>query len=471
MPGWETFRQQVKTTMELLPADSDDLAKILATAYDMAVKTPPAGDLTVGNPVLEGNVTALENVIKNVFNLQLRSAEQLPLFELFTNGFQAYWAGTTLQIIRPCAFPIAVKATVNQATVSVLCLNPGQKIPLPAELIRPETSTTPFIENFINAAELHFKTITGVYNVMAVYGLAPATTTGPGIVPWVGYTIDASKIIENNEIELKNLLQSLGGFTSIEEFLMNANKADGGSDGNLGEAYGGNQDANLEEIRKAAIKFGITNPQMIIAMQANALKETGGRVIVENVNYTKNSRARLEEIFGDRIRRLSDAELAQIQTSPQAFANYVYGTPGNSLGNTQPGDGYKFRGRGFIQITGRANYTAVSKALYGDDRLVKNPDLLNNPTAAAEATAWFVNRSLGRFATNMNLDPTNITQENATHLVTSIVAGSIINKAGKGFLTTTALRKANAYATQLSSRNTDLLASTTKPQSGATTGG
>lgn len=471
MPGWETFRQQVRTTMELLPADSDDLAKILATAYDMAVKTPPAGDLTVGNPVLEGNVTALENVIKNVFDLQLRSAEQLPLFELFTNGFQAYWAGTTLQIIRPCAFPIAPMATVNQATVSVLCLNPGQKIPLPAELIRPESSTTPFIENFINAAELHFKTITGVYNVMAVYGLAPATTTGPGIVPWVGYTIDASKIIENNEIELKNLLQSLGGFTSIEEFLMNANKADGGSDGNLGEAYGGNQDANLEEIRKAAIKFGITNPQMIIAMQANALKETGGRVLVENVNYTKNSRARLEEIFGDRIRRLSDAELAQIQTSPQAFSNYVYGTPGNSLGNTEPGDGYKFRGRGFIQITGRANYTAVSKALYGDDRLVKNPDLLNNPTAAAEATAWFVNRSLGRFAKNMNLDPTNITQENATHLVTSIVAGSIINKAGTGFLTTTALRKANAYATQLSSRNTDLLASTTKPQSGATTGG
>jgi predicted chitinase len=471
MPGWETFRQQVRTTMELLPADSDDLAKILATAYDIAVKTPPAGDLTVGNPVLEGNITALENVIKNVFNLQLRSAEQLPLFELFTNGFQAYWAGTTLQIIRPCAFPIAPLATVNQATVSVLCLNPGQKIPLPAELIRPETSTTPFIENFINAAELHFKTITGVYNVMAVYGLAPATTTGPGIVPWVGYTIDASKIIENNEIELKNLLQSLGGFTSIEEFLMNANKADGGSDGNLGEAYGGNEDANLEEIRKAAIKFGITNPQMIIAMQANALKETGGRVIVENVNYTKNSRERLQEIFGARISRLSDAELAQIQTSPQAFANYVYGTPGNSLGNTQPGDGYKFRGRGFIQITGRANYTAVSKALYGDDRLVKNPDLLNNPTAAAEATAWFVNRSLVNFSTNMKLNPKDITQENATHLVTSIVAGRVINKAGTGFLTTTALRKANAYATQLSSRNTDLLASTTNPQSGATTGG
>ena len=471
MPGWDTFRQQVKTIVELLPADSDDLAKVMANAYDMAVKTPPAGDLTVGNPVLTGNVTALENVIKNVFDLQLRSAEQLPLFELFTTGFQLYWGGSTLQIIKPCYIPKAEGATINQSTVSVLCLNPGQKIPLPVELIRPESTVTPFIENFINAAEAHFKTLSGVYNVMAIYGFAPTATTGPGIVPWIGYTIDASKIIENNEIELKNLLQSLGGFTSIEEFLMNANKADGGADGNLGAAYGGSQDANLEEIRKAAIKFGITNPQMIIAMQANALKETGGRVIVENVNYTKNSRERLQEIFGARISRLSDAELAQIQTSPQAFANYVYGTPGNSLGNTQPGDGYKFRGRGFIQITGRANYTAVSKALYGDDRLVKNPDLLNNPTAAAEATAWFVNRSLGNFSKNMKLDPKDITQENATHLVTSIVAGRIIDKAGTGFLTTTALRKANAYATQLSARNTDLLASTTKPQSGATTGG
>jgi len=219
MPGWETFRQQVRTTMELLPADSDDLAKILATAYDMAVKTPPAGDLTVGNPVLAGNVTALENVIKSVFDLQLVSAEQLPLFELFTNGFQAYWAGTTLQIIRPCLFPIAPAATVNTQTISVLCSNPGQKIPLPAELIRPESSTTPFIENFINAAEMHFKTLTGVYNVMALYGVAPTATTGPGIVPWVGYTIDASKIIENNEIELKNLLQSLGGFETVEDLV------------------------------------------------------------------------------------------------------------------------------------------------------------------------------------------------------------------------------------------------------------
>jgi hypothetical protein len=219
MPGWDTFRQQVKTIMELLPADSDDLAKVMANAYDMAVKTPPAGDLLIGNPVMTGNVAALENIIKGVFDLQLRSPEQLPLFELFTTGFQTYWAGTSLQIIRPCITPPAPTATINQSTVSVLCLNPGQKIPLPVELIRPESTVTPFIENFINAAEAHFKTLSGVYNVMAIYGIAPAATTGPGIVPWVGYTVDATKIIENNEIEQKNLLQSLGGFETIEDLV------------------------------------------------------------------------------------------------------------------------------------------------------------------------------------------------------------------------------------------------------------
>jgi hypothetical protein len=71
----------------------------------------------------------------------------------------------------------------------------------------------------------------------------------------------------------------------------------------------------------------------------------------------------------------------------------------------------------------------------------------------------------------MNLNPKDITQENATHLVTSIVAGRVIDRAGTGFLTTTALRKANAYAAQLSAKSTDLLAKNTNTQSGTTVGG
>ncbi|AXF51947.1 MAG: putative chitinase [Caudoviricetes sp.] len=59
------------------------------------------------------------------------------------------------------------------------------------------------------------------------------------------------------------------------------------------------------------------------------------------------------------------------------------------LGNTQPGDGPKFAGRGLIQVTGRANYLAASKALFGDDRLLKTPESLEQPEWAAESAVWF----------------------------------------------------------------------------------
>lgn len=61
------------------------------------------------------------------------------------------------------------------------------------------------------------------------------------------------------------------------------------------------------------------------------------------------------------------------------------------LGNTPDadGDGQKYKGRGLIQITGLANYLKCSISLFGDNRLMKNPEILEQPTNAAMSAAWF----------------------------------------------------------------------------------
>ena len=60
-----------------------------------------------------------------------------------------------------------------------------------------------------------------------------------------------------------------------------------------------------------------------------------------------------------------------------------------SLGNTQVGDGKRFKGRGLIQVTGRANYSKCSKALFKDERLIEHPELLETPELSVLSACWF----------------------------------------------------------------------------------
>lgn len=62
------------------------------------------------------------------------------------------------------------------------------------------------------------------------------------------------------------------------------------------------------------------------------------------------------------------------------------------LGNVVPGDGKKFKGRGLIQITGRANYMELSHDWYGDERLLDTPELLATPDLAVRSAFWFWNK-------------------------------------------------------------------------------
>jgi len=59
------------------------------------------------------------------------------------------------------------------------------------------------------------------------------------------------------------------------------------------------------------------------------------------------------------------------------------------LGNTEKGDGAKYKGAGLLMITGRDNFLAASKGLFGDDRLLANPELLTTPQFASYSAAWW----------------------------------------------------------------------------------
>lgn len=105
--------------------------------------------------------------------------------------------------------------------------------------------------------------------------------------------------------------------------------------------------------------------------------------MVENLDY---SAERLVQVWPTRFPTVADAR--PYARNPEALANRVYG---GRLGNRAPGDGWKYRGRGPLQITGRDNYIVVGD-LVGQDLTVV-PELLEQPRYALEACiAWWEDR-------------------------------------------------------------------------------
>ena len=139
--------------------------------------------------------------------------------------------------------------------------------------------------------------------------------------------------------------------------------------------------------------YDINTPQRVAAFLAQCGHESGGwTVFEENLNYSAKG---LNGIFKKYFPTLESA--VPYERKPEMIANKIYA---NRMGNGGPesGDGWRFRGRGPIQLTGRSNYTAFAKEMFENwEEVVNNPDWVTyDKDFALMSAIWFWNKKIGR---------------------------------------------------------------------------
>ena len=155
---------------------------------------------------------------------------------------------------------------------------------------------------------------------------------------------------------------------------------------NIEKLKGHIPDSVLAQIPDTAKKFNITNNLRLAHFLAQCGHESGGfKAVSENLNYSADG---LKKIFGKYFPGNLNESYAR---QPEKIASRVYAS---SMGNGDEAskEGFKFRGRGYIQLTGKANYTNFTKFI-GED-CVSNPDLVATKYPLASAAFFFDSNKL-----------------------------------------------------------------------------
>ena len=151
----------------------------------------------------------------------------------------------------------------------------------------------------------------------------------------------------------------------------------------------------IAQIPDTAAKFGITTNLRLAHFLSQCAHESGNfKAVFENLNYgvdgLLNTFKSDFDINHNRVIEANEKIKANtLSRKPEAIANFVYANQ-NGNGNEASGDGWKYRGRGYIQCTGRLNYLGFSKFI-GED-CVTNPDLVSTKYPMASA-AWFFDKN------------------------------------------------------------------------------
>ncbi|UVM41328.1 glycoside hydrolase family 19 protein [Pseudomonas sp. B21-017] len=136
--------------------------------------------------------------------------------------------------------------------------------------------------------------------------------------------------------------------------------------------------------------------QQLLQILPNAGKQAGVFASALNLamdRYQINTRLRMAAFIAQVGHESGQFNWVKELGGDQYLSKYDTGPLAKRLGNTPEadGDGQKYRGRGLIQITGHDNYLVCSKALFGDDRLLRTPELLEQAEWACKSAAWYWN--------------------------------------------------------------------------------
>lgn len=184
------FKIKILQKMVKGPKSSGQVASIIASEYDKAVRSLSSGDLVSKNRILIGNKQGLESYIVSILNTQSKSTLPLDVTNLIAKGFPIYWTGATMGIEYIPSVP-APGSVFNISVVSNVISNPGVVVPIPTKLGKSQ-STDEWINNLVKAAREHLKTVSGTITTVSAYVPGPpplGITPNVGIITWTGYNV------------------------------------------------------------------------------------------------------------------------------------------------------------------------------------------------------------------------------------------------------------------------------------------
>lgn len=162
------------------------------------------------------------------------------------------------------------------------------------------------------------------------------------------------------------------------------------------------------------------------AFLATIKEETGFKAKEENLNYSASKLMQMRDLWIDtkdtnqkqgfsKLENMSDEDIEElVEQGPEAIGNKIYG---GRLGNGND-EGFKYRGRGLFQITGKRNYAKLSKKLFPEepDKLVDDPDLINDPETIKKAALQYWNDDI-----KSKVDFDSVTKEDVMDKVTNVI--------------------------------------------------